>query len=181
MQKSLLAFCLSFCCVVTYGQSGSPSTGQHHPGEEEAFKHFRLALLIGHTSVPSGEKPEHLFVPSWGVDVEYWFNRKWGFGLHNDLELHTFVIEEPEGELLEREYPLVATLDILFKPIKDLVVLLGPGYEFEKNEHFALLRTGVEYEFEFGKHWDISPTIFYDTRFDAFDTWSIALGVGKRF
>lgn len=181
MKKSLLAFVFSLGCLLAAGQEGEPTNALHSTEPAETFKHFRASLLIGHTYVPTGEEPKHLFVPSWGLDLEYWFNRRWGLGLHNDLELQTFIVEKQEGEQLEREYPLVTTLDVLVKPFKDLVLLIGPGYEFEKKENFALLRAGIEYEFEFGKDWDISPTIFYDTRFDAFDTWSFAVGIGKRF
>lgn len=180
MRKINLLFSLIvLAAVYSWGQD---HTAEHRPpGHEETFKNFRVALLIGHTSVPSGNGREHLFIPSWGVDLEYWFNRHWGLGFHNDMELHTFVIEENHEEYLEREYPLVVTFDLLARPWKELVLLAGPGYEIEKNEDFKLFRFGIEYEFEIPGHWDISPVVFYDTRFDAFDTWSIALGVGKRF
>ena len=86
-----------------------------------------------------------------------------------------------DQEELERISPLVVTLDALYKPWRGLVLQIGPGIEFEKNENYPLLRAGIEYEFELNHHWDIAPTVFYDTRFSEYHTWSIALGVGKRF
>lgn len=170
---------------VAFLLAGFWSFGQENSNHDklgiENFEHFRLALVIGHTAVPSGEKPEHLFVPSWGLDAEYWVKPAWGIGLHTDMELQTFVVELVEGERLEREYPFIATLELLAKPFKGLVLQAGPGYEFEKNENFKLIRFGLEYEFEIHNGWDISPTVFYDTRFDAFDTWTIGVGIGKRF
>ena len=148
---------------------------------EHEFTHWRAALLLGHTFIPAGESTSHLAIPSWGFDLEYWVNPKWGIGLHNDLEIQSFIVERENEELLDREYPVVFTIDALFKPWKELVLLIGPGVELEPKENFFLVRFGVEYEFEFGHGWDISPTIFYDTRQDAYDTWSIALGIGKRF
>ncbi len=162
-----------------HAQSGEEHSNNVHHSEN--FKHLRVAILIGHTSVPTGVSHEHLFIPSWGLDLEYWVNRQWGLGLHNDIELHTFVVEENHNEYLVRDYPLVTSLDVLYKPIKDFVLFAGPGYEIEKSENFTLVRFGAEYEFELPGGWDLSPAVFYDTRFNAFDTWSLALGVGKRF
>ena len=61
------------------------------------------------------------------------------------------------------------------------MVLAGPGIELEKEENFYVVRTGLEYELELGSHWDVSPTIFYDSRIDAYDTFSIGIGIGKHF
>ena len=162
--------------------AASELQAQHQTAiEDHHFKHFRVSVLLGHTLVPSRHSSEHLFIPSWGLDLEYWHNAKWGLGLHNDLELQTFVIEKENDEILQREYPLVATLDLLYKPWRDLVVLFGPGVEFEPTERLSLWRIGVEYEIEFFNHWDLAPSFFYDSRKDTFDTWSLALGVGRRF
>ena len=92
-----------------------------------------------------------------------------------------FLIEKGRDEIIEREYPLVLTLDALYKPWKGLVFQLGPGYELEPTENYFLVRFGVEYEFDLPGHWDIAPSFFYDTRDRIYDTWSIALGVGKQF
>lgn len=156
-----------------------------HPAPDEDpadFPHHRIALLLGHTHVPANAEGDGMLIPSWGLDYEYWFNPRWGLGLHTDLELQTFLIDRSGEDLLERDYPLVLTLDALYKPWKGLVIQLGPGYELERNENFYLVRVGLEYEIEMGhRNWDLSPSVFYDTRIDAYDSWSIALGVGKRF
>ncbi len=150
---------------------------------EERIPPFRVAVLIGHTLIPDEHSGEEFFIPSWGLDLEYWFNKEWGIGLHSDLEIETFVLvrENAEQDELERQSPLVLTLDALFKPWKGLVFQVGPGIEIERSENFPLLRLGLEYEFELPNHWDIAPSFFYDNRFGAYHTWSIALGVGKRF
>ena len=167
--------------LINWGQHSHTTVSNHdhidHPS-------WRVALLIGHTLIPEQHANQNFFIPSWGLDIEYWFSSKVGVGLHNDLEVETFVIlrDSGEGDELERITPLVLTLDFLYKPYKGLVLQLGPGYEIEKEENFALFRAGVEYEIEFGNHWDVCPTVFYDSRFDmGYHTWSIALGIGKRF
>jgi hypothetical protein len=156
----------------------------HHPvhsTEEHHTPHFRAALIIGHTIIPALESKDYAAIPSWGLDLEYWPTAKFGIGLHNDLEIANFIIEQDHEEFLEREYPLVLTLDALYKPWKGLVIQAGPGMEIDATERFLLFRLGLEYEFELNHHWDIFPTLFYDAREDAYHTWSIGLGAGKRF
>ncbi len=155
---------------------------EHADIPHKSAPHFRIAGLIGHTFIPTTPNGHNrTIIPSWGFDIEYWFSHKWAIGLHNDMEIQSFVIERGQDEFLEREYPLVLTLDALYNIKNGLVLQFGPGYEIEKNESFFLIRAGLEYEIEMNHHWDISPTIFYDNRFNANDTWTVALGIGKRF
>jgi hypothetical protein len=152
------------------------------PENREAYTpHWRIAVLIGHTFIPAGQTTERVIVPSWGLDIEYWFNPDWGVGLHNDLEIESFLVESGEGELVEREFPLVFTVDALWRPWQNLIVQFGPGIELEPNANYWLIRTGLEYEFHLTHHWDLAPSLFYDSRQGEYDTWTIALGVGKRF
>jgi len=153
-------------------------------GSEHTFKHFRASAAMYHTYIKteSSTDKKYLIVPSLGFDLEYWFNDKFGLGSHNDLELISFEVEKEGHTTLERENPMLFTMDALWKPYKGLVLLLGPGVEFEKTENLFVVRGGLEYEFELkSSHWDISPTIFYDSRRHAYDTFSFGLGLGKRF
>lgn len=174
-----------FLCVLSVkGQhQETRSTASEKEHSQPDFGHHRVAILLGHTHVRASDAGKGLLIPSWGLDYEYWFNPKWGVGLHTDLELQTFLIEvkPEEEEFLERDYPLVASLDVLYNPWKGLVLELGGGYEFEPNQGFWLLQFGLEYEIHINKGWDVFPTVFYDNRFGAFNTWTIALGIGKRF
>ena len=181
--RYLILFTLFFTILAFPKDSLAQHEETTHPSSpEHTSGYVRLAVLIGHTFIPKGPSHDRLAVPSWGVDLEYWINHKWGFGLHNDIEIETFLVDhDGHEEVLTREYPLVLTLDALYKPWKQLVLLVGPGWEFEPTEDFFLVRAGVEYEFEMGHGWDFSPTFFYDSRRNAYDTWTIALGVGKRF
>lgn len=172
---------LAFTIFQGWAQHEGEEMTHPHQKTEHSFPHYRVALLIGHTAVPAGTDDNHMFIPSWGLDLEYWFSPQWGIGLHNDMELQSFVIEHENYEVLEREYPLVITLDAIYKPVGELVFQFGPGYELERNENFFLIRAGVEYEFELPHHFDLAPAFFYDSRIQANNTWTIALGVGKRF
>jgi len=154
-----------------------------HPAHAIEFKSVRIAGLIGHTLIKDDVSGENFFIPSWGFDLEYWPKHNYGFGLHSDLEIETFILvnENHNNNEVERINPFVISFDLLYKPWKDLVLQFGPGIELEQEENYYLVRMGLEYEFEVAKHWDIAPTLFYDSRFGGYDTWSFALGVGKRF
>lgn len=149
---------------------------------QDHFKHFRISPILSHTYIPMAttEGNSRVIAPSLGLDLEYWFNEKWGFGFHNDMELINFEVEKEENSFIEREYPLVLTLDGLWKFHKEWVLVLGSGIEIEKHKNLFILRTGLEYEIELGNHWDVSPNIVYDYRSDHFSTWSIGIGIAKR-
>jgi hypothetical protein len=173
-------FTLLLCSTLAMGQHMYESHSA--AADHENFPPFRIAAMIGHTIVPEGADPDRNIIPSWGLDLEWWFNHQWAIGVHSDLEIHSYLVEHENHEMeLERDFPLVVTLDGLVKVWKGLTIQAGPGFEFEPEEHFFLMRAGLEYEFEIGNHWDIAPTVFYDTRFDAFDTWTVGLSVGKKF
>lgn len=172
MKKNILTLLfINFTCLLY--------TQEHH----QDFKHFRISPVLSHTYIPmaTNEGDKTVIVPSLGLDLEYWFNEKLGFGFHNDLELETFEIITNDKLVIEKELPVVLTLDGLYKFSKNWIIIFGTGVEFEKNENLFIIRSGIEYEVEFGNHWDVAPTIFYDYRSRNFGTWSIGIGIGKRF
>lgn len=143
--------------------------------------HFRVAVLIGHTLIRSEGTNSHLFIPSWGLDLEYWHTNRWGIGFHNDIEIETFIIKKTDAEEIERINPIVITLDLLHRFDNGVVLSFGPGVEYEHGDSYYLARFGVEYEKPIGNGFDISPSFFYDQRLDGFATYTLALGVGKHF
>lgn len=150
---------------------------------QDNFKHFRISPVLSHTYIPeaTSEGDKNIIAPSIGLDLEYWINEKWGFGFHNDMELMNFKIEKEGNVLIEREYPIVLTFDGLWKFHKEWVLVLGSGIEIEKNKNLFIVRTGLEYEIEIAKHWDVSPSILYDYRSGNYgSTWSVGIGIGKR-
>lgn len=177
-KKSLLLLLLLLTFNQVTAQEHHNSTTNKH--EESSGKGFRIAGVISHTYIKSEGADSHLFVPSWGLDIDYWFNHKWGIGLHNDLEVESYVVEENHGEEIERETPLVLTLDVLYHISNGFVINMGPGIEIEKNKSYALARMGLEYEYEFGNDFYMMPTLFYDYRFDGIGTASIGLGIGYK-
>ena len=59
--------------------------------------------------------------------------------------------------------------------------MAGIGVEIEERENLFVLRAGVEYEIEMKDHWDVAPAVFYDNRLRAYDTFTLGIGIGKRF
>ena len=168
----LLSFLL-LSCISVFAQQDH----EHHLDQEA--KGFRLVGIIGHTLV-NNEGLDNVFVPSWGLDIEYWFNHKWGLGLHNDIEIATFIIKNSENEEIERINPLVLTLDALYHFGSGFVFTLGPGVELEREKSFYLMRIGFEYEHDLNESFYILPNLFLDQRFDGYNSWNIGLGVGYK-
>lgn len=156
---------------------------QHGTEKDTTFQRYRISMAIGHTFLPidSHDGKTVTVLPSFGFDLEYWLNHRWGIGLHNDLELQIFEVEQQEGLLLEREYPVLLTFDVLFRVVAGLTLYAGPGVELERNHNYYVTRFGLEYEIHFGDGWDVHPSIFHDLRRNAYDTYAINLGIGKRF
>ncbi|WP_438961612.1 hypothetical protein [Nonlabens sp.] len=174
---------LKLATIMLLGLLALTSNAQQHQDEHHESNGdgsgFRIAGIIGHTLV-NNEGMDNVFVPSWGLDIEYWFNHKWGIGMHNDMEIETFIIKNSENEEVERVNPLVFTIDALYQFGGGFVVTLGPGIELEKNESFYLMRVGIEYEQDINKSLYILPNLFLDQRFDGYHTWNIGLGVGLK-
>lgn len=165
--------------------SAQHSHHQDHKGSLEPIsmnsKNIRLALLLGHTLIKNEGSNAYVFIPSWGLDIEYWISHKFAIGLHNDIEIESFIIKSEGHEEVERINPIVMTLDVLYKFKNNIVIGIGPGVELERGDSYYLLRAGLEYEYEINNKYDINTSFFWDQRFDGYDTWTIATGVGRKF
>jgi hypothetical protein len=175
MKQSIMAFIF----IIMIALNLPAQTHQQHEENVAFGRGFRIVGIIGHTLVNS-EGLDNVFVPSWGLDVEYWFNTKWGIGLHNDVEIETFVIKNADNNEIERVNPVVLTLDVLYQFGNGFVVTLGPGVELEREESYYLFRVGVEYEKDISKQFYLIPNLFLDQRFDGYHTWNIGVGIGMR-
>ena len=153
--------------------------------EDEAFKHHRAAIVLGHTHVPKGiptvTDGVSTIVPSWGLNYEYWFNRKWALGLHNDMEIATYIIEDANGNKIERSRPIIISLVGVYNIWKGIEIIAGVGYEFEEHHNYRVYRLGVEYEVEIGNDWDLAPAIIFDAKENLYHSWTLGIVIGKRF
>lgn len=148
--------------------------------EHEEAKH-RVAVVLGHSYV-SLDNNEILSIPTFGLDYEYWLSNHWGVGVFSDVELITNEVSPTvDGSVVEREYPVVLTLDVLWNPIEHVEFVVGPGVVIEKGEIEKILRLGVEYDLALGHHWDVAPNVFYDQKIEGGYALSIGIGIGKSF
>lgn len=149
--------------------------------QEHAEAKHRVAVVLGHSYV-SLENNEILSIPSFGLDYEYWLSNHWGVGIFTDVELIANATNPTiDGVMVEREYPVVVTLDVLWNPRKHLEFVVGPGFVTEKNKIKSLVRFGVEYDLTLGHHWDVAPNLFYDQKLDGGYAVSMGIGIGKSF
>jgi len=124
-------------------------------------------------------------LPSFGLNYNYWFNETWAIGLHTDIVIETYEVERHldtgSEEILERVTPIAPALMLGYKPHKHFGFLLGPGYELEAEENLFLVRTEVEYSIEMAAGLEFEAGIGYDFRVDAYDSWSMVLGICRSF
>ncbi|MDW5290998.1 hypothetical protein [Formosa sp. PL04] len=186
MKNILLFFILlQLGAYTTYAQE---SENEHETETEGEFKHHQIGAMIGHAHLDEGSHTDGsrwLVVPMVSLNYNYWFNEKWGVGLHTDFILETYEViketEEGETETLERELPIAPALMAAFKPGKHFTYMLGFGEEFAKEDDLFLLRAEVEYTLELPKTFELGVALGYDLRFDAYDSWVMAVGVSKLF
>lgn len=180
----LMALYLFFLTVAI---SGFTQHSPHNIEEKHQFKRFRISMNIGHCYIPKAQfsNDEQLVVlPTWGLDFQYWFSEKIGIGLKNDIENASYRVRyrSNSSDLLFRERPVIVSIPVFYKPWNNgLAFMLGPGIELEENSNLFVLRVGVSYDFELGRHWDFAPEIVYDHKGTSIDAFTIAMGVGKRF
>lgn len=119
-------------------------------------------------------------VPAWGLNYDYWLSHKVGLGVHNSLLLQQFKIEKnQEQTVVERSFPMIVTGEVLIKPIKNFIVSIGAGRELEKHESYTVVNTGIEYGVELQHGWELSLTLLYDNKLDAYDSWMFGVGFSK--
>lgn len=159
--------------------------------KEESFSpHHQLGLVISHAHVFEGRdeqgKREVLSLPSWGIDYNYHISTKWAIGLHTDIIIEKFEVEKnlafgENKETIERSYPIAPAVMGMYKASEHWSFLLGMGGEFAKEENFVLTRAGIEYGHEIINGWEVSANLGYDFKWNAYDTWTIGLGISKSF
>jgi hypothetical protein len=180
MKKYLFAFLLALIATVTHAQEEEKKEMK----EEETLKGTHsLTLLIGHSHLSQGimENGEKGWkaIPSWGFDYNYWLGNKWALGLHNDMMIENFEVEDHENTVIERSTPIASVAVVTFKPGKHVGFLAGMGGEFAKEGNFALSRLGIESSWEMKNNWEFGIGLVYDIKWNGYDTWVFGFGITK--
>lgn len=191
MKRILVIICTGVITLNAIAQENTvvPSDVKGKESEHHPFKPTHsISLAIGHTRVFGGLDADGnlkaLVLPMWGIDYNFQFAPKWSVGLHTDIILETFFVEKNlegggEEEVVERSKPIAPALMGFFKPTHHWSFGLGVGGEFAKEENYFLNRAAVEYGGEIGKGWEVFGVLQYDFRWNAYDTWSIGMGISK--
>ncbi len=160
--------------------------------EKEAHKKHTIGFALTHTSIGSGIKnnigDQWISFPSFTLDYSYYLNRKWLIGLHNDVILEEFIVEDKRPNLgedeiigIERSKPITTTLVFGYKIVDHIILIAGGGMEFSKEESFKVVRFGIDAPFEIRNNWEIFGTFTYDIKIDAYDAFFYGLGIAKLF
>jgi hypothetical protein len=160
-------------------------------GQEDVEKttRHRVSLGIGHTIVGQGlddkGKNSWLSLPMWVIDYDYSLSRKWSIGVHTDFLTESFKVEGfffgEETTEIERTYPISVLAAFSFKPGSNAMYSIGLGREFSESGNYYMTRIGFEYGIELPGDWELAPGVTYDLKWSAYDSFSIALAVGKKF
>lgn len=158
-----------------------------HEGSEHVH-HHQIGIIMGHSHVSQGfveEGKKYRILASWALFYNYKFNEKWGIGLHVDWIVEDFEVERhlnsgPEDIIL-REKPIAPVVVGVFKPTNHSSFMLGMGLEIANGENFILTRIEYEWSTPIDNKWELIIPASYDFRWDAYDMWSLGIGVSRVF
>lgn len=153
-------------------------------GHEEMESRHSLAITINHAHTFQGVnaqgKRQVLILPMWGLDYNYRLSEKWWLGLHTDIIVETFEVEafDNEGEeTIRRTRPIAPALMGFYTLNEHWKLGGGAGLEWSEEETFTLNRLAMEYAYPLSQGWELIGAVQYDLRWNAYDTWSLGLGV----
>ena len=90
MKNYLLLLFMMFSAIVADCQEN-----EKDKEKEDKYRH-RITVMMANSHIPNTVSIEgqnkFSIVPTWGLDYDFWFNKKWAIGLHNDLVLQQYKI-----------------------------------------------------------------------------------------
>jgi hypothetical protein len=151
----------------------------------QTIDQHKLSLFFGSTHIPNGAQDDSgatLIIPNLGINYEYWFDEHFAIGSYNNIHAMSYKINTDNYNDVDKEYPMIFSVVGIFRPWKNLNVVLGPGVEVDKNNTFFVARFGFDYGIRVGRAgWFISPRFLYDNLATDYSAWSFGLDIGKRF
>ena len=158
---------------------------EHEAEEEENFHRWRLAPVLGYSWIPqadhyTGNLSGVTVAPVVGFDLEYFVIEPLAIGLYVDLEVIAYEVDRGDGDIIEREFPIIIAVGGSYEFVKNWLLLAAGGYEIEHRESFPIASLGIEREIKIPDNWDITPMFVYTFK-EGFGTWKLGVGFGKRF
>ena len=90
-----------------------------------------------------------------------------------------YSIEDNHQDYIERNFAFVSAVVFVYEPIIGWSLFAGPGYEFEKDHGFGLVKIGTELSKNFQDGWSIGVAVSYDIK-EVNSSLSFGLTAGKR-
>lgn len=153
--------------------------------EEQLKGNHRITVALGHTHLAKGKDDDgdYVWLPvaSWSFNYDFWITNRWAVGLQTDMVLEKFVVEDNDGEALERERPWSLVPVALFKPFQHFAFIAGAGIELEEDENFGLTRLGAEYSHALGKAWEAGIGVVWDGKWGHYNSWTVEFSFSKSF
>ena len=177
MRKLFLQVLLIFP-IISFSQEHSNTSNSHH----EDFKKMKISVAFAQAYIPSHhlheESESAQLIPTNGIDIQYNFNHKFFVKWTNELEFLTYNLKNEDGEERVRENAFLSAVTVGYEFYDKLAVIAGVGYEFEKSRDLGVCRVGLEYSFNIGGNWELSPELLYDIKEDSHTaiTWGLAIG-----
>jgi hypothetical protein len=168
----LLSMLLLLCAGVALAQEK----------EEEEFKpKIRGAIMMANSHVPKSFEGDMkiAIIPTWGVDVDYFFHPRWSVAIQGDIMLQDFEVKVEDKEL-ERINPVALAGVIHYHALQHWSFYIGPGIELEKSKNLFLLRAGTEYSFEISEDFEIALNLLYENKDEVYDTWTFGIAFNKK-
>jgi hypothetical protein len=201
MKNLILTFCIVlFSLNPLFSQENDNDAEHNSEIHEEHFHKHAVSLIMSHTHIASGIKDgasKWLIVPSIGINYNYNINEKWAIGLHNDLIIEEFEVEDPNSgnhdheafykgyeepiAKIERHNPISSAIMVSYKPIEHLALMAGGGMEFSSGENFGVIRFGLEAPFHIPHNWEVLGSFAYDININAYNSFTLGIGIAKLF
>ena len=192
MMKSifLAGYILGMCQILYAQEDHNKEHGEHQEMHQEKSHKHSLSLILGHTHLSEGLKngeKQWISAPSWAFNYNYLINHKWAVGLHTDIIIEEFQVKSDktgtgdEDIGIERSFPISIVGAGSYKPLHYLSVIIGGGIEYAPEETFGLIRIGLEPSVELSEKWEMVFSMVYDLKIDAYNNWTLGVGVARLF
>lgn len=158
---------------------------EHDSTSRHDHLNHRITLVVANAFINNSFEDQTngiLIVPAFGFNYDYFFNEKWGLGIHSEILLSQFKVEKHASDTeIVRENPIALCGMLLFKPHHRWIIFTGYGVEVEKQENFQLVRIGAEYGIELPINWELGFSLEFDYKPEAYNSLVFGIGFSKLF
>lgn len=82
---------------------------------------------------------------------------------------------------IERDKSISVALTAFYKIHKYIAFILGAGIDFLSHENFKVINFGLEFPFHIPNNWEVIGVFEYDINIDAYESFTLGMGIAKLF